>query len=162
LIGKNGKVISFGFAPHLGFSVDPAQPRFSSLTLVDGKWPGAGEVVIDRSTAHKKGFGVGDTIKIEAQGPATPFRISGLVRFNSRVTLGGGTLSGFDLRTAQKLFAKVGKLDQIRVARKAGSTQAELLSQLRSALPPETTQVKSGADQAESDASDTKSFTDFL
>ena len=23
LIGKNGKVISFGFAPHLGFSVDP-------------------------------------------------------------------------------------------------------------------------------------------
>jgi putative ABC transport system permease protein len=48
LIGKNGKVISFGFAPHLGFSVDPSQPQFSSLTLVDGDWPGSGDVVIDR------------------------------------------------------------------------------------------------------------------
>src|ERR671930_2787112 len=41
LIGKNGKVISFGGAPHLGFSVDPTQPKFNSLTLVDGGWPHA-------------------------------------------------------------------------------------------------------------------------
>jgi putative ABC transport system permease protein len=40
LIGSNGKVISFGGAPHLGFSVDPTQARFNSLSLVEGKWPG--------------------------------------------------------------------------------------------------------------------------
>src|SRR5206468_12351745 len=81
LIGQNNKVISFGGAPHLGFSVDPSQPRFNSLTLVDGAWPDNGEVVIDRSTAGKKHIQVGDRISIEAQGAATPFTVSGLVRF---------------------------------------------------------------------------------
>src|SRR4029079_8900111 len=83
LIGENGKVISFGFAPHLGFSVDPSQPRFNSLTLVEGNWPGANEVVIDRSTASKKDINVGDMLPIEAQGAARPFKVSGLVRFGS-------------------------------------------------------------------------------
>src|SRR6266540_6097901 len=61
LIGKNGKAIVFGGAPNLGFSVDPTQPQFNSLTLVEGDWPRAGEVVIDRSTAEKKDLSVGDT-----------------------------------------------------------------------------------------------------
>jgi len=51
LIGENGKVISFGGAPHLGFSVDPSQPKFNSLTLVEGGWPGNGEVVITELAA---------------------------------------------------------------------------------------------------------------
>jgi putative ABC transport system permease protein len=162
LIGQNGKVISFGGAPHLGFSVDPTQARFNSLSLVDGDWPKAGEVVIDHSTAHKKKIHVGDTIKIEAQGPASPFRVAGLVKFGtSSLDIGGATLAGFDLRTAQKLFDKKGMLDQIRVARAQGTTEAQLLSQLRSIAPPET-QVRSGNQQASNDASDTNSFTSFL
>ena len=80
LIGQNGKVISFGGAPHLGFSVDPSQAKFNSLTLVEGEWPSNGEVVIDRSTARKKHIEVGDQIRIEAQGAATPFKVAGLVR----------------------------------------------------------------------------------
>ena len=39
LIGRNGKVIVFGGAPNLGFSVDPARPAFNTLTLVNGSWP---------------------------------------------------------------------------------------------------------------------------
>ena len=162
LIGKNGKVISFGFAPHLGFSVDPSQPRFNSLTLVEGTWPGPAEVVIDRTTAHKKRIHVGDKLPIEAQGAASPFRVAGLVKFGSTsLDIGGATLAGFELRTAQKLFRKEGKLDQIRIAKKPGFTPAQLLDQVRAILPP-ATQVRTGQGQAEQDASDTKSFTDFL
>jgi putative ABC transport system permease protein len=162
LIGKNGKVITFGGAPHLGFSVDPSKPQFSSLTLVDGAWPSSGEVVIDRSTAHKKSIHVGDTIRIEAQGSATPFRVSGLVRFGTTsLDIGGATLAGFDLRSAQMLFRMEGKLDQIRLSRKPGVSEAELLSQIRTALPPQTT-VRTGESQASTDASDTNSFTSFL
>src|SRR5947207_6976141 len=53
LIGRNGKVIQFGGAPNLGFSVDPSQPRFNSLSLVTGRWPGRNELVVDKSTAGK-------------------------------------------------------------------------------------------------------------
>jgi putative ABC transport system permease protein len=54
LIGRNGKVVQFGGAPNLGFSVDPSQPQFNSLTLVKGRWPGTGQMVVDESTAGKK------------------------------------------------------------------------------------------------------------
>jgi len=162
LIGKNGKVISFGGAPHLGFSVDPKYPAFSSLTLIQGAWPKAGEVVIDHSTAGKKHIEVGDTIKIEAQAKASKFRVSGLVKFgSSNLDIGGATLAGFDLATAQTLFNKQGKLDDIRISRKPGVTEAQLLAQVKSIVPPQT-QVRSGVEQAKTDASDTKSFTSFL
>jgi putative ABC transport system permease protein len=162
LIGKNDKVISFGGAPHLGFSVDPTQPQFNSLTLVDGDWPGRGQVVIDRSTAHKKDINVGDTIRIEAQGSAEPFKVSGLVRFGSSgLSIGGATLAGFDLPTAQRLFHKQGKLDQIRVSRKPGISQSQLLSAIKEILPPQT-QVRTGVEQADTDAGDTNAFTSFL
>ena len=162
LIGANGKVISFGGAPHLGFSIDPTQAKFNSLSLVEGFWPKSGEVVVDRSTAGKKDIKVGDEIKIEAQGSAAPFTVSGLVKFGtSDLDIGGATLAGFDLRTAQKLFKKEGKLDQIRVSRKSGVSEAELLKQIREILPAQT-QVRSGVAQAETDASDTNSFTSFL
>jgi putative ABC transport system permease protein len=162
LIGSNGKVISFGGAPHLGFSVDPTQARFNSLSLVEGTWPGADEVVIDKSTAGKKDITVGQRIRVEAQGAALPFTVSGLVRFGSSgLDIGGATLAGFDLRSAQRLFKKEGKLDQIRVARKSGVSESELLAAIREILPPQT-QVRSGVAQAETDASDTNAFTSFL
>lgn len=161
IIGKNGKSITFGGAPNLGFSVDPSQPRFNSLALQKGAWPGSGEVVIDTSTASKKHIAVGSTVRIQARGGAEPFRVSGLVKFGAAASLGGATLSGFDLKTAQHLFGKVGKLDQIRVAGKQGVAPEVLISRIRAILPAHT-QVRTGDDQATSDASDTTSFLDFL
>ena len=161
LIGTNGKVIQFGGSPNLGFSVDPSQPQFNSLTLVEGRWPGRNQVVIDKTTAGKKDIAIGSTIPIESEGSAIPMRVSGLVKFGSVASIGGATLAGFDLPTAQRLFHKVGKLDQIRVAAKPGVSEAALLKQIRDILPPDA-QVRSGENQASEDASDTKSFTSFL
>ena len=158
LIGKNGKAIVFGGAPNLGFSVDPTQPRFNSLTLVRGAWPKTDELVVDQSTAGKKDLAVGQTIGVQSRGPVERFRISGIVKFGAVSSIGGATLAGFDLKTAQELFDKVGRLDQIRMAAKGGVSPQELIAQVRKILPPGT-QVKTGSAQASSDASDT---TDFL
>jgi len=161
LIGKDGKAIVFGGAPNLGFSVDPSQPQFNSLTLVDGDWPGAGEVVIDESTADKKDLKVGDTIGVQARGPAERLRISGLVHFGAVSSIGGATLAGFDLPTAQRLFDKEGKLDQIRMTAKAGVSPQRLVAEVREILPPGT-QVRTGTAQATEDSADTTGFISFL
>jgi putative ABC transport system permease protein len=161
LIGRNGKAIVFGGAPNLGFSVDPSQPDFNSLTLVEGKWPKNGEVVVDRSTAGKKDIAIGQEIGVQAQGPVERLRVSGLVKFGGVSTIGGATLAGFDLATAQELFHKAGKLDQIRVSAKSGVSPAELTKAIERVLPPGT-QVRSGNGQAASDAQDTNSFISFL
>jgi putative ABC transport system permease protein len=161
LIGKDGKSITFGGAPNLGFSVNPRLPQFTSLTLVSGAWPQHGEVVVDKSTASKKDLAVGQTIGVQSRGPVVRLRISGLVKFGAVSSIGGATLAGFDLATAQRLFDKPGELDQIVLAAKPGVSTAQLITSVKKILPPET-QVRTGQDQASEDAKDTTGFLSFL
>jgi putative ABC transport system permease protein len=157
----DGKVIHFGGAPNLGFSVDPKRPVLNSLKLVDGNWPQANQVVIDEATAHKKHLQLGQPIGVQANGPTLRMTISGFVHFGGAASLGGATLSGFDLPTGQRLFQRIGKLDQIRAKAKPGVTPAKLAAEIRGVLPPHT-QVRTGQAQAKEDAKDTESFLNFL
>ncbi len=161
LIDKNGKVISFGGAPHIGFSLDPTQARFNSIVLKHGNWPGANEVAIDTGTAAKKSIHPGDAIRVQGQGPALRVRVSGLFVFTSKGNIGGATLSAFNLATAQRLFGKQRKLDEIRVAHKSNYTEAQLLGEIRQILPP-ATKVRTGAQQAQEAGKETQNFVNFL
>ena len=161
LIGKNGKAIVYGGAPNLGFSIANGASRFNPLTLVDGSWPKQGDVVVDQSTANKQHFKLGQTVGIQSLGASRRFRISGFVHFGAASSLGGATLAGFDLPTAQKLFEKKGRLDEIAVAAKPGVSDDQLVQQLQANIPA-TAQVKTAAQQAKDDAADTNSFISFL
>ncbi len=161
LIGSDGKAIVYGGAPNLGFSIANGDSRFNPLALVQGSWPGANEVVVDKSTAGKEHLRPGQTIGVQAEGPVQQLRISGIVKFGSVSTIGGATLAGFDLPTAQRLFGKRGKLDEIAVAARPGVTDTKLVDEVGSVLPP-TAEAKSATQQAESDAEDTNSFISFL
>jgi len=161
LIGDNGKAIVYGGAPNLGFSIANGASQFNPLQLVEGAWPATGEVVIDGSTADKEGFAVGDTVGVQARGPVQKLRISGIVKFGSVSTIGGATLAGFDLPTAQNIFQKPGELDEIAVAAKPGVSDAQLARDLSSVLPANT-QVRTADQQAQKDAKDTNSFISFL
>jgi putative ABC transport system permease protein len=161
LIGDDGKAIVYGGAPNLGFSVSGTSSRFEVLTLVEGSWPGNGEVVIDKATADKEHFKIGQEVGVQAEGAAQRLRIRGFVRFGSVSTIGGATLAGFSLPTAQELFGKRGRLDEISVAAKPDVSDTELVRALRDVLPP-TAQVKTATQQAHDDAAETNSFISFL
>ena len=161
IIGRNGKAVVLGGAPNLGFSIDPENTRFNPLTLVDGDWPGASEVAIDKATADREHFEIGDRIGVQAAGPVVRLRLSGIVKFGSVSTIGGATLAGFDLETAQRLFDKKGKLDEIAVAAKPGVSDIELVRDIIPVLPPGA-QVRTGSAQAEEDAEGTDEFITFL
>ena len=161
LIGDDGKAVVYGGAPNLGFSIANPESPFNPLTLVDGNWPGPNEVVIDRATAGKEDFEVGETIAVQAEGPIQHLRVSGLIKFGSVSTIGGATLSGFDLPTAQRLFAKVGRLDEVAVATQPGASVQEVTHEIDTAIPSNA-QVLTGAEQAAEDASDTNEFISFF
>jgi len=160
-IGDDGKAVVFGGAPNLGFSIANGDSVFNPLTLVEGKWPAANEVVVDKETASKEDFAVGDTVGVQAEGPVQRMRVSGIVQFSSGLTIGGATLAGFDLPTAQRLFKKVGQLDEIAVAAKPNVSDEQLIRQIEPILPSDA-QVKTGSEQAASDAADTNDFISFL
>ena len=161
LIGKNGKAIVHGGAPNLGFSIARGDSPFNPLTLVGGSWPKHNEVVVDKSTASKDHFRIGQIVGVQAIGSVQQLRVSGIVKFGSVATIGGATLAGFDLPTAQKLFGKPGKLDEIAVASKPNVPSNQLLQQIRGILPADT-QVRTGQGQAHQDSKDTNSFISFL
>jgi len=161
LIGRDGKAVVKGGAPNLGFSIARGESPFNPLALEEGAWPGPNEVVIDSGTADEEGFEIGELVGVQAEGPVEELRVSGFVRFNSEISIGGATLAGFDLKTAQRLFKKEGKLDEIAVAAGAGTTDAELVAGIEDVLP-EGTQVRTGQAQAAEDASGTNEFITFL
>ena len=161
LIGEDGKAVVYGGAPNLGFSIANPDSPFNPLTLVDGDWPGPNELVIDKSTAGKEDFKIGDTIPVQSQGPIQRLTLSGLVKFGSVSTIGGATLAGFDLPTAQRIFNKVGRLDEIAVATQPGVPTSQVESEIKDVLPANA-QVLTGSQQAAEDASDTNDFISFL
>jgi putative ABC transport system permease protein len=161
LIGRDGKAIVYGGAPNLGFSIANGNSTFNPLQLVSGSWPNANQVVVDKSTASKEDFKIGQVIGVQAVGPVERLRISGIIKFGSVSTIGGATLAGFDLATAQRIFGKTGKLDEIAVAASQGVSDAKLLAQIRPILPPQT-EVRTAQAQSREDSKETDSFISFL
>ncbi len=161
LIGDDGKAVVYGGAPNLGFSISNPDSPFNPLTLVDGTWPGPNQVIVDKETASKEDFEVGETIGVQAEGPVQRLELSGIMQFSSGLTIGGATLAGFDLATAQRLMRKEGRLDEIAIASKPDTTQQELLRQVEEILPPGT-RVRTGQQVADDDAEGTNEFITFL
>mgnify|MGYP000200350237 FL=1 len=161
LIGDDGKAVVSGGAPNIGFSIADGDSQFNPLTLLEGRWPGPNEVAVDKATAAKEGFEVGETIGVQAEGPVQRLRLAGIFEFSSGLSIGGATLAGFDLPTAQRLFGKEGKLDEIAIASAPDVTPEELVAQVEEILPPGT-QVNTGREQARADAEETNEFISFL
>jgi putative ABC transport system permease protein len=161
LVGEDGKVISSGGAPALGFSVTAAGQPFNPTKLTAGRWPvGEDQVVIDKATASKKGLGIGDGIGVQAFGPLRQFRISGIAELPN-VSVGGATFAIFDQPTAQAIFHKQGQLDAIRVESKAGVSNSALISQIQPLLS-NTQVVRSGTEQAKKDEQQAGTFIKII
>ncbi|CAN5671939.1 ABC transporter permease [soil metagenome] len=161
LISDDGKAVVYGGAPNLGFSIANPDSRFNPLTLVEGEWPGQNEIVVDKETAAKEDFEVGETIGVQAEGPVQRLGISGIMQFSSGLTIGGATLAGFDLQTAQRLMRKEGRLDEIAVASRPDVSDPELVREIRAILP-DGAQVQGVGEQVQSDAEETNEFITFL
>ena len=160
IIDKQGDAIQ-GSNPTFGLGVEPADERFNPFELVSGDWAsGPEEVVIDRSTAEKHDFAVGDRIEVAGEGPVREYELTGIVRFGDVDSLGGATIALFDVETARGVLGKDG-FDAIAVAAKDGVGDPELLDAI-SAVLPENAEVKTGAQQADEDGEGVGEFVSFI
>src|SRR4051794_21002121 len=156
LVDKTGKRIG---KPDDGIAVAVSNPDDTSLSpvkVVAGTWPRhGGEVAIDRATATKHHFAVGQTVGAFGTGPVQRYRITGLITFGSADSLAGSTLTVLDLRTAERLFHKQGKFDLIRVGADEGVTEATLVERLTPKVAS-TLVVNTAEAQAASDSKQTQ------
>ena len=165
LVGRNGKVISIGFAPGLGFSVDAkGDQRFNPLVLTAGTLAARARTR-SRSTSTPRRPSTTTSATRSAPSPAGRCRRTGSPGSSSSASvasIGGATMAIFDLPTAQKLLRQGREARRDRRRREAGHAgRRGDRSRSRPILPP-TAQVRSGAQEAAKQTQDTSDFTSIL
>src|SRR4051812_26850905 len=147
LVDKNGKVIGdpkMG-APTFG-GIWLNNDDLNAFELAQGRGPQAdSEVVIDRGSAKKGHFAIGDAVKVLTKsGPQTE-TVVGIATFGGQDSPAGVSYTMFTSDAAQRFLTEPGKIDAIKVVAADGISDRELVDRISQAVP-EHTQVLTGAE----------------
>ncbi len=160
IFDRKGKDVAGGGAPDFVASAQPAP--FSPFDYVEGRAPGAAnEVALDKGTADKTGYHVGDSVPVAGDGPVRRYRLVGIARYGDVSSLAGASVAVMTLRQAQVVLSKGSSFDGIDVQSAPGTTPQALTARLRGALPRSLT-VRTGQQQARSQAKDTQEGFSFI
>jgi putative ABC transport system permease protein len=161
MVDKQGEAIAPVGPPTFGVSW-PQTEGFSALSLREGSPPRRdGEVVIDASTARDHNFRLGDRIRVLFQGPSEDFTIVGILGFGEADSLGGATLTAFELETARRVLQAGDSLDSVLVQAEEGLPSAQLRNRI-SAVLPEGVEAVTGEASAEEQSEAIKEGLGFL
>ncbi|MFJ9769866.1 ABC transporter permease [Kitasatospora sp. NPDC101157] len=138
LIGQVWAARGANFAP----GQDGKDPRYP---MAEGQGPkNAKEIALDRRTADKAGYKVGDTVRVAANGPVIEAKLTGVFTTDDPVVNTGGTLTLFDRATAQQTLLEPGRYSSIVLTAKPGTSQDELLAQVEPKVPGHQFDVETG------------------
>ncbi|MFF7790592.1 FtsX-like permease family protein [Streptomyces sp. NPDC007991] len=142
LIGSGSSGMGANFAPGKG-GKDPL------YVFTQGSGPtDPGQVALDKDTAEKGGYEVGDTVRVAFRGPAKTYELSGIFTTDDTGVALGDSLALFDTPTAQRLFLQPGSYEYAIVTTAPGTSSTELAATLRKVLPDEM-EVKTGRQLAD-------------
>jgi len=168
IIGKDGKPLVSGQTAPPTFGSVALTGDLATWSFVEGSSPqGGDQVAIDKGSANKGHFALGDKIQIAGATGAREFTLSGIARFGDADSPGGATFSLVDLPTAQEFVAKPGFVDAVQVRGDGSVSDEELASRIESSLGKASeTEVLTGAEITKENQSDIQKnlrfFTVFL
>lgn len=135
VVQRNGKIVDTGFAPGLGANY-LSDRKLASTQIVDGRGPAADdEVAIDKQTAKKTGYKVGDKIPIEVRAdPVRTFTLVGILKIGNSDSAGGAAITEFNTPVAQQLLGVSGEFQEIDVRADSGVSSATVKTRIQAAL----------------------------
>lgn len=149
LVAADGTAVVTTGPPSTAFSVDPEDP---SLTLLDGAWPGPGEIVLEQSAAETADLATGDETTVVLGGEPRPVTVSGV--FGIEAAAAGAVLVGIDGDTAREVYAPDGLVPQIAVwADASGPVDEDALADRVASVLPSGAEAVTG-EQARAEASE--------
>src|SRR3954452_24238413 len=146
IVDKHGKAIG---DPNMGAPTFGgnwlANDALNPWDLADGRAPQSGnEVVIDKATAKKGGFVVGDTTTALTKAGTEPVDIVGIATFGGQDTAAGVSYTLFTAEAAQAYLTEPGKIDAIKVVAADGVSDRDLVERIKTVVPAQT-EVLTGA-----------------
>ncbi len=134
IVGRDGRIVSGRAGVAASWPADSALA--SAYTLREGHPPaGLGEMAVDAATARGQRLHVGDRVRVVAGGAARPFTVSAITGFGNGDGPGVASLALFDTKTAQRLFGKQGRFDEIDLRAAAGVSATVLRDRVAAVLP---------------------------
>jgi putative ABC transport system permease protein len=135
LVDKTGKPVGDpNKSPAFGtnwVTVDELNP----YKLASGHAPtNDSEIVIDKASADKAGYHVGDTATVLTKRDPRQFTIAGIARFGTNDSPAGATAVLFTDAAATELLGTAGQADAIAMTADAGRSQAEVAARVQSAV----------------------------
>ncbi len=137
IVKANGKAIGTPGqgAPTLGFGWNPDERLNQFHLTAGGHAPAnADEIVIDRGTAKKGDFKVGQRAKVLTNQAPKEYTIVGIARFGSADNLAGASVVLFTIPEAQRIAGAQNQFDYINVAARSGVSQTEVADSVRNTL----------------------------
>ncbi|MCX5391129.1 ABC transporter permease [Streptomyces sp. NBC_00094] len=153
---ENGKLIGLGWA-NKGTNFAPGKDgKDGAYAFTTGTGPAeARQVALDKDTADKGGYKVGDTVRVATNGPVQEYTLSGVFTTDDGAVNAGGSLVLFDTPVAQKLYLKPGYFKNLTVTA-PGADADKLLDQVLKVVPKAAT-AQTGQALADQQAKDIES-----
>lgn len=151
---KDGKLIGVGWS-NKGTNFAPgADGRDRAYDFTEGSGPVEdGQVALDKDTAAKGGYRVGDRVRVATNGPVKEYTLSGVFTTEDGAVSAGGSLVLFDNSVAQKQFVKEGFYRSATVAAAPGTDADKLLDEVLKVVPKAAT-AQTGQALADQQAKD--------
>ncbi|MFE7460736.1 ABC transporter permease [Streptomyces sp. NPDC057554] len=162
----DGKLIGNGWSNTGGNFAPGKDGKDAAYDFTDGTGPvKSGQVALDKDTAAKGKYRVGDPVRVATNGPVKEYTLSGVFTTEDGAVNAGGSLVLFETATAQKLYLKPGVFQDATVSAAAGASDQKLLDAITPLLPEEATAQTGQAladEQAESIESGLTSLNTML
>lgn len=152
MLDQDENPVATNGAPAFGFSWGGEEESVAGIELKEGRAPsGPDEAVIDKATADRVGFEVGDDLSVVFDTGRRSFEIVGTVGLGNADGFGGATITLVDPATAAEVFDAAGEFDFIDLQVAEGVDVETVRSDITEILP-ERTEVVTGQEVAEETA----------
>ncbi|MFE9726577.1 ABC transporter permease [Streptomyces sp. NPDC005794] len=147
-----GKLIGDGWS-NTGSNFSPgAGGKDAQYAFTDGTGPvKAGQIALDKETARKGEYRVGEPVRVATNGPVKEYTLSGIFTTEDGAVNAGGSLVLFDTEVAQQLYLRPGEFKDVTVTAAAGVSDQRLLDAVKPLLP-EHAEARTGAALADEEA----------
>ncbi|MFI1888085.1 ABC transporter permease [Streptomyces jumonjinensis] len=153
---QKGKLIGAGWANRGGNHFPGQNGEDEAYDFAQGAAPAKnGQVALDKTTADKGDYRVGDTVRVATTGPVKEYTLSGVFTTEDGAVNAGGSLVLFDTAEAQRLYAKPGVFHDINVSAESGFSDEKLLASVKPLIPKDA-DAQTGAALADQEAKDIK------
>lgn len=147
-----GKLIGVGWSNKGSNFAPDKDGKDAAYDFTEGSGPvKADQVALDKDTAVKGEYKVGDRVRVATNGPVKEYTLAGVFTTEDGAVSAGGSLVLFDTPVAQALYLKPGYYKDLTVAAASGADDARILDAVEP-LIPENAEARTGTALADEQA----------